>query len=240
MLVAAEVDVEPQEPRYLIRRRISDRYFAAENDRRSSGIDCATLGRRLGFRTVQGHRCVRYPIAACELSDATHVAIGLFTYEVKAAAAILELPAASGRKHGDDDVRHLGDLRHERKEGLARYSDYSRIDYRAQRQGGGAAVQQADLPHKLSWPNGRRIMALASERINYLNLALLDIHEAVRLLALLGHDRALGICHYLPRRTQCLNMRGGKWGPYHLAQIFAYRFHASSSGWITTYITRPE
>src|SRR6516164_3065219 len=240
MLVAAEVDVEPQEPRYLIRRRISDRYFAAENDRRSSGIDCATLGRRLGFRTVQGHRCVRYPIAACELSDATHVAIGLLTNEVEAAAAILELPATSGSKHGDDDVRHLGDLRHERKEGLAGYFDYSRIDYRAQRQGGGPAVQQADLPHKLSWPDGRRIMALASERIDYFNLALLHVHEAVRLFARMRHDRALGIRHYLARRPQRRNMRAGKWCPYHLAQIFAYRLHVGSSGSIATHITRPE
>jgi hypothetical protein len=59
MLVAAEVNVEPEEPRYLIRRRIRDRYFAAEDNRRSSGIDCATLSRCLGFRAVQGHRCVR-------------------------------------------------------------------------------------------------------------------------------------------------------------------------------------
>src|ERR1700746_2319929 len=58
---------------------------------------------------------------------------------------------------------------------------------------GGTAVQQADLPHKLSWPNGRRIMALASERINYFNLAFLDVNEAVRLFALVHHDRALGI-----------------------------------------------
>src|ERR1700745_41975 len=173
-------------------------------------------------------------------SDATHVAIGLLSYEEEASAAILELSAASGRKHGDDDVRHLGDLRHERKEGLAWYFDYSRIDYRAQRQGGGTAVQQADLPHKLSWPNGRGIMALASERINYFNLALLDVHEAVRLFALLGHDRALGIRDYFPRRPQCLNMRAGKWCPYHLAQIFAYRLHARSSGWITTHITTAE
>src|SRR5215469_14012589 len=195
MLVAAEVDVEPEESRYLIRRRIRDRYFAAEDNCRSSGIDCATLSRCLGFRTVQRHRCVRQPIAARELSDPTHVAIGLFTYEVEAAAAILELPAASRRKHRDDDVRHLWDLRNERKEGLARYFDYSRIDYRAQRQRGGTAVKQADLPHKLSWPNGRRIMPLAGERIDYFNLALLYIHEAVRLLALLGHERALGIRH---------------------------------------------
>src|SRR6266404_4792492 len=167
-----------------------------------------------------------------------HVAIGLLAYEVEAAAAIVELSAASGRKHGDNDVRHLGDLRHERKEGLARYFDYSRIDCRAQRQGGGTAIQQADLPHKLSWPNGRRIMALAGEWINYFNLALLDVHEAVRLFALLHHDRALGIRHYLPRRPQCLNMRAGKWCPYHLAQIFAYRLHAGSSGWLTTHITR--
>src|SRR5215471_12757382 len=27
-------------------------------------------------------------------------------------------------------------------------------------------------------------------------------------------------------------MRAGEWCPYHLAQIFAYRFHAGSSGWI--------
>src|ERR1700683_5659537 len=172
-------------------------------------------------------------IAARELSDATHVAIGLLTYEVESAAAIVELPAASGRKHCDDDVRHRGDLRHERKEGLARYFDYSRIDYRAQRQGGGTAVQQADLPHKLSWTNGRRIMPLASERVNYFNLALLHVHEAVRLFSLLHHDRALGITHYLPRCPQCLNMRAGEWCPYHLAQIFAYRLHAGSSGWIT-------
>src|SRR5215472_14428767 len=239
MLVAAEVDIEPEEPRYLIRRRIRDRYFAAEDNRRSS-VDCAALSRCLGFRAVQGHRCVRYPVAARELSDATHIAIGLLAYEVEAAAAILELPAASGRKHGDDDVRHLGDLRHERKEGLARYFYYSRIDYRAQRQRGGTAVQQADLPHELSWPNGRLIVAFAGERINDLNLALLDVHETVRLLALVGHDRALGIRHYLPRRPQCLNMRAGKWCPYHLAQIFAYRLHAASLGWITTHITRPE
>src|SRR5215471_8002533 len=237
MLVAAEVDVEPEEPRYLIRRRIRDRYFAAEDNRCSSGIDSATLSRCLGFRAVQGHRCVRQPIAARELSDATHVAIGLLTYEVEAAAALVELRAAPGRKHGDDDVRHLGDLRHERKEGLARYFDNSRINYRAQRQGGGTAVQQADLPHELSWPKGRRVIALASERINYFNLALLDVHEAVHLFALLGHDRALGMRHYLPRRPQCLNMRAGEWCPYHLAQIFAYRLHPSSSGCITTHIT---
>src|SRR4029077_3020530 len=108
-------------------------------------------------------------IAARELSDATHVSIGLLTNEVEAAAAVLELSAASGRKHGDDDVRHFRDLRHERKEGLARHFYYSRIDCRAQRQGGGTAVKQADLPHKLAWPNGRRIMALASERVNYFN-----------------------------------------------------------------------
>src|SRR6202034_3376834 len=94
MLVAAEVNVEPEEPRYLIRRRIRDRHFAAEDNRRSSGIDCATLSQCLGFRAVQGHRCVRQPIAARELSDATHVAIGLLTYEIEAAAAIVELPAA--------------------------------------------------------------------------------------------------------------------------------------------------
>src|ERR1700758_4769312 len=83
-------------------------------------------------------------------------------------------------------------------------------------------------------------MALAGERIDYFNLALLDVHEAVRLLALLHHDRALGIRHYLPRRPQCLNMRVGKWCPYHLAQIFAYRLHAGSSGWITAHITRSD
>src|SRR6202034_4374087 len=54
MLVAAEVDVEPEEPRDLIRRRIRDRYFAAEDNRRGSGIDCATLSRCLGFRAVEG------------------------------------------------------------------------------------------------------------------------------------------------------------------------------------------
>jgi hypothetical protein len=32
-------------------------------------------------------------------------------------------------------------------------------------------------------------------------------------------------------------MRAGKWCPYHLAQIFAYRLHARSSGWVTTHIT---
>src|SRR4029077_2761475 len=81
-------------------------------------------------------------------------------------------------------------------------------------------------------------MALASERINYFNLALLDVHEAVRLFALVHHDRTLGIRHYLSRRPQCPNMRAGKWCPYHLAQIFAYRLHAGSSGWLTTHITR--
>src|SRR6202007_2505006 len=196
LLVAAEVNVEPEEPRYLIRRRIRDRNFAAEDNRRSSGIDCAALSRCLGFRAVQGHRYVRQPIAARELSDATHVAIGLLAYEVEAAAAIFELPAASGRKHSDDNVRPLGNLRPERQEGLARYFDHPRIACRTQGQGRGTAVQQTDLPHKLCWPNGRRIMALASERIDYFNLALLDVHEAVRLFALGHHDRALGIRTY--------------------------------------------
>src|SRR6516162_2857736 len=154
MLVAAEIDVESEEPCDLIRRRIRDRYLAAEDNRRSSGIDCATLSRCLGFRAVQGHRGVRQSIAARELGDAAHVAIGLLSYEVEAAAAILELPAASGSKHGHDEVRHLGDLRHERKEGLAWHFDYSRVDHRAQRQGGGTAVQQADLPREQGWPNG--------------------------------------------------------------------------------------
>jgi hypothetical protein len=27
------------------------------------------------------------------------------------------------------------------------------------------------------------------------------------------------------RCAQCLHMRGGKWFPYHLAQVFAYGFH---------------
>src|SRR5580704_9237115 len=81
-------------------------------------------------------------------------------------------------------------------------------------------------------------MALASERIDYFNLALLDVHKAVRLFTLARHDRALGIRHHLPRRPQCLDMRAGKWCPYHLAQVFAYRLHAGSSGWITTHITR--
>src|ERR1700758_1658192 len=81
-------------------------------------------------------------------------------------------------------------------------------------------------------------MALAGERIDYFNLALLDVHEAGRLFALVHHDRALGIRHYLPRRPQCLNMRAGKWCPYHLAQIFADRLHAGSSGWLTAHITR--
>ena len=230
MLVAAEVDVQPEEPRYLIRRRIRDRYFAAENNCRGSGIDCATLSRRLGFRAVQRDRRVRQPIAARELRDTTHVAIGLLPDQIQAAAAVVELPAASGSKHGDDDVRHLGDLRHERKEGFARYLDHSRIDHRAQRQGGGTAVQQADLPHKLGWANGGRIMAFASKRIDHLDLAFLDIDEAIRLFARLGHDRALGICHDFARRPQCLHMRGGKWCPYHLAQVFAYGFHGRPQG----------
>ena len=59
MLVAAEVDVEPEESRYLVRGRIRDRCCAAEDNRRSAGIDCATLSRCLGVRAVQGHRCIR-------------------------------------------------------------------------------------------------------------------------------------------------------------------------------------
>src|SRR6202034_1742616 len=154
MLVAAEVDIKPEEPRYLVWRRIRDRYFAAENHCRGSGIDCATLSRGLGFRAVESDRRVRQSIATRELSDATHVAIGLLPDQIQAAAALLELPATSGSKHGDNDVRHLGDLRHQRKEGLARYLDHSRIDHRAKRQGRGAAIQQADLPHKLGWADG--------------------------------------------------------------------------------------
>src|ERR1700744_4534776 len=42
MLIAAEVDVESEEPRDLIRRLIGDRPLAAEYDGRNTGIDCAT------------------------------------------------------------------------------------------------------------------------------------------------------------------------------------------------------
>src|SRR5580704_12744214 len=136
MLVAAEVDVKPEEPRYLIWCRIRDRYFAAENNCWGSGIDCATLGRRIGFRAVERDRGVRQPVATRELRDTTHVAIGLLSDQIQAAAPLLELPATSRGKYGDDDVRHLGDLGHEREEGLARHLDHSGIDHRAQRQGG--------------------------------------------------------------------------------------------------------
>ncbi len=230
MLVAAEVDVKPEEPRYLIRRRIRDRYFAAENHCRGSGIDCATLSRRLGFRAVERDRRVRQPIATRELRDTTHVPIGFLADQIQTAAALVELPAASSRKHGNDDVRHLGDLRQERKEDLARYLDHSRIDHRAQRQGGGTAIQQADLPHELGWADGRRIVTFASERIDYLNLTFLDIDEAIRSFAGLGHDRALGVGHDLARRPQRLHMRGGKWCPYHFAQVLAYGFHGRPQG----------
>src|SRR5580704_17552284 len=225
MLVAAEVDVKSEEPRYLIGCRVRDRYFAAENNCWGSGIDCATLSRCFGLRAVQGDRYVRQPVATRKFGDATYIAIGRLADQVKVAAAVLELPATAGSEHGNDDVRHLGDLRHKRKEGLAWYLNHSRIDYRAQGQRGGTAVQEADLPHKLRWPNGRRIMSFASERIDYFNLAFLDVHEAVRLFTRLRHDRALGICHHFARRPQCLHVRGGKWCPYHLAQVFAYRLH---------------
>src|SRR5580704_14381843 len=114
MLVAAEGDVKPEEPRYLIGCRVRDRYFAAENNCWGSDIDCATLSRRLGFRAVERDRRVRQPIATRELRDTPHVPIGLLSDQIQAAAALLELPATSSSKHGDDDVRHLGDLRQER------------------------------------------------------------------------------------------------------------------------------
>src|SRR6202789_350500 len=238
MLVAAEVDVKPEEPRYLIWCRVRDRYFAAENNCWGSGIDCATFGRRLGLRAVERDRRVRQPIATRKLRDTTHVAIGLLPDQIQATAALLELPTTSGSKHGDDDVRHLGDLRHERKEGLAWYLDHSRIDHRAQRQGGGTTVQQADLPHKLGWANGRRIVTFARERIHYFNLAFLDVYEAICLLARLGHDRALRVCHHSTRRPQRLHMRGGKWCPYHLAQVLAYGFQGGPRGYSCTNGTR--
>jgi len=62
---------------------------------------------------------------------------------------------------------------------------------------------------------------------NYFNLALLDVHEAVRLFALLGHDRALGYVTTLPAARMPQPARG-KVVSYHLAQIFAYRLHAGS------------
>ena len=68
-------------------------------------------------------------------------------------------------------------------------------------------------------------MTFARERIDHLNLAFLDIDEAVRFFAGLGHDGALGVCHDLARRPQRLHMRGGKWCPYHLAQVLPYGLH---------------
>ena len=86
-------------------------------------------------------------------------------------------------------------------------------------------------------------MAFASERVDSFDLAFLDVHEAVRLFALLDHDRALGVRRYLARCPQCLHVRGRKRCPYHLAQIFANRLHASSQGcarWHIEYLGRVE
>jgi hypothetical protein len=72
----------------------------------------------------------------------------------------------------------------------------------------------------------------ARERIDYFNLAFLDVHEPVRLFAGLDHDRALVIRHDFTRCPQCLHMRGGKWCSNHLAQVLAYGFHGAPQGYI--------
>ena len=60
-------------------------------------------------------------------------------------------------------------------------------------------------------------MAFVGIGIYHLDLAFLDINEAIRRVAGPRDKRTLGIVGYLAQTTQCFDVRRGEWGALHLA-----------------------
>ncbi len=65
------------------------------------------------------------PVTAGEFGDAAHVAIDLLPYQHQRSIATLELLPTASREHRDD-VRHLGDVRHEGQHHRAWHLDHAR------------------------------------------------------------------------------------------------------------------
>ena len=100
------------------------------------------------------------------------------------------MPPTPSGQHRDNDVRHLGYLRHQPKHFAPRDFDNPGWPGRAHRHRPVAAAQERDLRHELAGPEGGRRKALAGERVHHLDFTLLDIGEAIDWLSGTGEKRA--------------------------------------------------
>ncbi len=135
----------------------------------------------------------------------------------KRAVAFVELAAAARRKHRDDDVGHLRDLRHQRQHRFARHLDHAGVSNRAHRHRPGAAVQKSDLAHELRRTERGGQMAFVGIGIDHLDLAFLDIDKAIRRFAGPREKRTRRIGRDLARLAQRLNVRCGQRDSLHFA-----------------------
>ena len=162
------------------------------------------MGARFGFGTTQWQRDVGNVVAARKLRDAPHIPIVVFADQPQAADPLLELAAAARRKHRDDDVGHLRNLRHQRHHRFSRHLDHPCVSHCAHRHRPSAAVQKGDLAHKLCRTERRGQMAFVGVGIHHFDLAFLDIHEAIHRLAGPRQKRALRIARNRPGGAQCI------------------------------------
>ena len=225
--VVAQVTIKAKQARDLLRCRIRHDDVAAEDYRRLRHRDGAAFRSAGGFVTVQSERRVGNAVSAREFCNAPHVTVLVLADQLQRAVTVVELPPAARGKHRDDDVGHLGDLRHQRQHRLARHLNYPRLPNRTHCKRPDPRIEERNLPHELGRPKRGRQMPLVRVRIYDLDLAILDICEPVSRIARLGEKHPARICHRRPRHTQRRNMPLRQRRTRHLPKISPDRLHAS-------------
>ena len=172
-------------------------------------------------------RLERDPVAAGEHSHCLHRGVGLGADHHQRAVTGFELAAATGNEDGEDDVGHFGNIGHQREHHLALDLDHFGFGAGAHRQVEIAAREERDLADELGRADGAGQIALAGEWIDDLDLALLDIDEAVHRRTRLGDHRTGGVGSFVADIAQRCDMVRLERGAGHDPQVAGDRFHAS-------------
>ena len=165
----------------------------AEDDRRLPPIDLK--GQRCCHRIVAscGKTPVWYLVAARELGDPAHGVAVVLADKKQSTVTIIQLTSPPRGENRDNDVRHFGDLRHQRQHRAPFDFDDPCPARSAHLLCPYAATEEPDAAHELTSTKSIRQCALTGHRINDLDLAVLHKDKMVHRVALTNDRRACGV-----------------------------------------------
>ena len=167
-----------------------------------------------GLRAAERVGSVGKAVAARELGDPPNGPVVVLADQHQCAVARVELPPPPRGEHRDDDVRHLGDLGHQPQH-LRRAAPRSRWCRATARMGIDQLppFRNAISPMNCVGPSVDGQVALTGERVHHLDLARLDIDEAIGRFAGAGEERPGRVVPLDARRPaarRCAMPRGGR------------------------------